>query len=92
MMVSVEFYDEKTKKAYFKIKKTDPKFFKYLDEATNDIKRDPGAGVQIPYSRIPKSFYKKYPRIKGMPIFKYDLPKAWRLVPLSINLFSVLES
>ncbi|MFH0836972.1 MAG: hypothetical protein V1870_02485 [Candidatus Aenigmatarchaeota archaeon] len=80
MNASVEFYDEKTQRAYFELKTADPQLFKFLDRATDDIKENPGVGKQIPYKQIPKSFYKNYPHIKGMPIFKYDLPKAWRII------------
>lgn len=80
MKIAVEFYDNKTRESYFAVKKKDPMLFKYLDKATDDIKKNPGVGKQIPYKNISKSFYKKYPKVRRMPIFKYDLPKAWRIV------------
>ena len=47
MNVKVEFYDEKTQKAYFELRIADPQLFKFLDRATDDIKENPGVGRQI---------------------------------------------
>lgn len=79
-VVKVEFYDKGTEKAYYEVKKNDPDLFRFIDRATDDIKKNPHVGEYIPLGSLPATFFKQYPGIKGMPVFKYELPKAWRIL------------
>ena len=78
--IKVVFADEKLKEAYLKLKdaKTEDKMlFEWLNRAFDDLKKNPFCGIQIPKKLIPKTYIKKY----GIDnLWKYDLPKAWRLL------------
>lgn len=71
----LQFFDEKTKKEFEKIK--DPELKKFLERAFCDIERNPFCGIQIPKKIIPKEYLKKF-NIRNA--WKYNLPGAWRLI------------
>ncbi|WP_287950530.1 type II toxin-antitoxin system YoeB family toxin [Acidiplasma sp.] len=75
--ISVAFADESIKEAYIKTKDEDPRLYKFLERATDDIKKDPFCGIQIPKNQIPRTYKQKY----GIDnLWKYNLPNAWRLI------------
>ena len=75
--IFVGFIDEKTKEEYDKAKLEDPQLFKFLERATDDLKKNPFSGIKIPQDLWPKKYIKKY-RIDNL--WKYNLPNAWRLI------------
>lgn len=75
--VSVGFIDEKTMEEYYKARDEDPQLYKFLERATDDLKKDPTCGIKIPKNLWPKEYIKKY---KIDNLRKYDLPNAWRLI------------
>ena len=77
METFVGFIDEKTKEEYVKAKFEDPQLYKFLERATDDLKKNPNCGIKIPQNLWPKEYIKKY---KIDNLWKYDLPNAWRLV------------
>jgi len=48
-----------------------------LNRAFDDLAENAFFGIQIPKKLIPKTYLKKY---KIDNLWKYDLPKAWRLM------------
>lgn len=78
MEYKVQFVDEKAKKEFEKISKSEDKELKHhLERAFNDLLKNPFCGICIPKKLIPKQYIRKY-RIKN--IWKYNLPGAWRLL------------
>ncbi len=76
----VYFADERLKEAYEKLKdsKVENKMlYKWISRAIDDLKLNAFCGVQIPKKLIPKSYIDKY-NIDNL--WKYDLPKGWRLI------------
>lgn len=49
----------------------------WLEQAFTNIEKNAFCGVQIPKKLIPKEYIAKY---KVTNLWKYDLPKAWRLI------------
>ena len=78
--VNIYFSDKKLKDAYINWKKEDPKFYRFLKRATDEIKKNPNVGEHVSNKQIPKSFYKKFPDAIDSAIFVYKLPKAWRMI------------
>jgi Txe/YoeB family toxin of Txe-Axe toxin-antitoxin module len=73
----VAFVNENMKKAFEKLKEEDPKLYKFIARAIEDLKRDPFVGISVPKKLIPKIYIKKY----GVNnLWKYNLPEAWRLL------------
>lgn len=76
----IQFADEKVKKAFEHLKecKTCEKdLYKFIERALKDIQENAFCGIQIPKRLIPKRYAQKF-KIKNL--WKYDLPKAWRLL------------
>jgi len=76
----VVFIDKKVKEAYEKLKNSkteDQNIYKWLNRAFDDLAENAFCGIQIPKKLIPKEYLKKY-EIDNL--WKYDLPKAWRLM------------
>ena len=48
MKTVVGFIDEATKTEYESAEQEDPKLFKFLERATNDLKKNPTSGIKIP--------------------------------------------
>ena len=80
MKSRVVFADEKLERAFHKLKdsKTEDKIlYKWLNRAFDDLRENALCGTQIPKRLIPKDYIRKY----GIDnLWKYDLPKAWRLI------------
>lgn len=64
----VQFYNEKTRKTFEKLK--EPQLKKFLERAFKDIEKNPFCGIQIPKKIIPKEYLKKF-NIKNA--WKYNL-------------------
>lgn len=74
------FADKQLKDAFDKLqnsKTEDKDIYKWLNRAFDDISENAFCGIQIPKKLIPKEYLKKY-EIDNL--WKYDLPKAWRLL------------
>ena len=48
-----------------------------IEQTRHDLSKDPFCGIQIPKKLIPKTYKDKYDVDN---LWKYDLPKAWRLI------------
>ncbi|RLE47195.1 hypothetical protein DRJ25_02990 [Candidatus Woesearchaeota archaeon] len=76
----VYFADEKLKEAYNKLKNSkveDRMTYKWISRAIDDLETNAFCGIQIPKKIIPKIYIDKY-QIDNL--WKYDLPKGWRLL------------
>src|SRR3989344_2839498 len=76
----VKFLDEKLYRAYLKLKEgkeEEKQLAENMDRAVLALQEDHEAGIHIPRNRWPKYYRSKF----GITnLWKYDLPKAWRLV------------
>lgn len=84
----VSFVDEKIKKAWESLDKTD-ELYKHLERAKKDIENNAFCGRAVIKKLIPK-IYKKYDNL-----WIYDLPSSWRLLytittPNRIEIISVI--
>ena len=80
MKTRVVFANKKVKEAYEKLKDSkteDKQLYKWLNRAFDDLAENAFCGIQISKKLIPKEYLKKY---KIDNLWKYDLPKAWRLM------------
>ena len=80
----IRFVDENLKKAFYKLEtgdKQEKELFKLLEQAVTNIEENAFCGIQIPKKLIPQEYYKK--GIKN--VWKYDLPKGWRLIYSIVN-------
>ena len=76
----IHFVDKKLKKAFEDLKNStaeDKQLYEWISRAFHDIQRNAFCGIQIPKKLIPKYYIKKY---GTKNLWKYDLPKAWRLL------------
>ena len=72
---SLQFANEKVKKAFEELEDSDLK--KFLNRAFDDICENPFCGIQIPKKLIPKDYIEKY---EIHNVWKYNLPNSWRLI------------
>lgn len=80
MNSSVYFGDEKLKACYEGLKESqveDKMLHKWISRAIEDLEENAFCGIQIPKKLIPKIYIDKY---KIDNLWKYDLPKGWRLI------------
>jgi len=73
---TIRFYDPSLKKSFLKLKEGDEsekELFKFLSQAIQNIEENAFCGIRIPKKIIPKEY-------KVNNLWKYDLPKGWRLV------------
>lgn len=80
MKSKVVFGNEKLKEAYDKLKTSkteDQMLHKWITRAIDDLEENSFCGIQIPKKQIPKDYINKF-EIDNL--WKYDLPKAWRLI------------
>lgn len=73
---AVRFKDERLQEAFYKLEKGDKskrELFKIINQAMDNIEEDAFCGIQIPKKLIPKEY-----NVKNL--WKYDLPKGWRLL------------
>ena len=76
----VYFGDEKLKEAYDKLKTSkveDQMLYKWISRAIDDLEENSFCGIQIPKKLIPKVYIERYDIDN---LWKYDLPKGWRLI------------
>ncbi len=76
----VHFGDEKIKDAFDRLlnSKTESKMLhKWISRAIGDLAQNCFCGIQVPKKIIPKKYVQKY-SIDNL--WKYDLPKGWRLI------------
>jgi len=57
--------------------KRDDHIKKSMIRAIHDLRQNAFAGIQVPKRLIPKEYVRKY---KLNNLWKYDLPKGWRLL------------
>jgi hypothetical protein len=82
---TIRFVDKKTKEALYRLEKGDEserELFKIISQAIENIEKNAFCGIQIPKKQIP-IFYKQKYKVKNL--WKYDLPKAWRLMYSIVN-------
>lgn len=80
MKCRVFFADERIKKAYDNLLTSsieDKDLHKGITRAIKDIADNCFCGIQIPKRQMPKEYILKY---GANNLWKYDLPKAWRLL------------
>ncbi|MFP4402181.1 MAG: hypothetical protein ACLFPL_03020 [Candidatus Nanoarchaeia archaeon] len=80
MKSRVVFGEEKLKEAFEKLKTSkteDQMLYKWINRAIDDLAENAFCGLQIPKKQIPDIYFKKY---EVDNLWKYDLPKAWRLI------------
>jgi len=72
----VVFISQELEKSFNSLPNNDP-IKKAIIRAIKDLKRNAFSGIQIPKRLFPKEYVKKY-EINNL--WKYDLPKGWRLL------------
>jgi len=80
MKSEISFVEVRTEKALQDLKNSkteDKKLHKWIFRAFEDLKENAFCGIQLPKRLIPKIYFSKY----GIDnLWKYDLPKGWRLI------------
>ena len=79
-VIHVGFADEKIKQAFLDLQKgkgAEADLYSYLDQAFDQLKKDPGCGIKISRKKWPKEYIKKY-QIDNL--WKIDLPDGWRVI------------
>ncbi len=90
----VHFGDDKLKEAYELLKNSrieDKNMHKWISRAIDDLEEDAFCGVQLTKKLIPQTYIDKY----GIDnLWKYDMPKGWRLLYTvandEINIISIM--
>jgi hypothetical protein len=73
----VVFADQRLKREYASLESEDPKLYRFISHALDDLKENPECGIHIPKRLIPKIYVQRY----GINnLWKYNLPDAWRLI------------
>ena len=72
----VKFIDDELENSYNHLR-DDDFLKKAIKRAVKDLNRNAFSGIQVPKRLIPKEYICKY---KINNLWKYDLPKAWRLM------------
>ncbi len=81
----IRFADESIREAFYKLENGDDserELFKFINQALDIIEGNAFCGIQIPKRLIPKEYISKF-GVKNL--WKYDLPKSWRLIYSIIN-------
>ncbi|HHI04173.1 MAG TPA: hypothetical protein ENL45_01360 [Candidatus Woesearchaeota archaeon] len=81
----MRFADESIREAFYKLENGDDserELFKFINQALDIIEGNAFCGIQIPKRLIPKEYISKF-GVKNL--WKYDLPKSWRLIYSIIN-------
>lgn len=88
----IRYANEKLKETLNKLKDSkteDTKLYEWINRALNDLEENAFCGIQIQKRLIPKIYIEKY-EIDNL--WKYDLPKGWRLIySVANNEVSVLS-
>ena len=89
---TIRFIDEDTKKAFYNLEQgddTERTLFTAINNALDKLEEDAFCGTQIPKKLIPKTYSRNH---KAKNLWKYDLPKGWRLIYSIIDDESVIVS
>ena len=81
----IRFADENIQETLSKLEKGDNserELFKFINQALDNLEENSFCGIQIPKKLIPKPYISKYD-VKNL--WKYDLPKGWRLIYSVVN-------
>lgn len=80
MKSKISYAEERVKISFEKLKDSkteDKKLYKWINRAMDDLENNAFCGIQIPKRLIPKVYIEQY----GIDnLWKYDLPKGWRLI------------
>ena len=85
MKSEIKFVEEKVKKNLEELKDSkseDKLLYKWINRALDDLEENAFCGIRIQKKLIPKVYIKKY-NIDNL--WKYDLPKGWRLIYFVAN-------
>lgn len=77
---TIRFADPKIKEAFYKLEEGDDserELYKFINQALDNIEKNAFCGIRIPKKLIPNEYRQKY---KVQNLWKYDLPKGWRLI------------
>ena len=80
MKSEIKFAEEKVKKNFEELKDSkseDKLLYKWINRAFDDLEENAFCGIRIQKKLIPKVYIEKY-NIDNL--WKYDLPKGWRLI------------
>jgi hypothetical protein len=80
----IRFFDKTTQEAYYRLEKGDnseKELFLIMNQAMDNIEQNAFCGIQMPKRLIPREYVKK--GIKN--VWKYDLPRGWRLMYSIVN-------
>jgi Txe/YoeB family toxin of Txe-Axe toxin-antitoxin module len=81
----IRFADKNIQNALYKLEEGDDsekQLYKFINQALDNIEENAFCGIQIPKKLIPKEYILKY-EVKNL--WKYDLPKGWRLIYSIVN-------
>ena len=81
---TIRFFDDDIKKAFYKLENGDnseKELFRLMNQAIDNIEQNAFCGIQLPKRLIPETYTKK--GIKNL--WKYDLPRGWRLMYSIVN-------
>jgi len=81
----IRFADKNIQDALYKLETGDNserELYKFINQALDNIEENAFCGIQIPKKLIPKEYTSKYD-VKNL--WKYDLPKGWRLIYSIVN-------
>jgi|APSaa5957512576_1039674.scaffolds.fasta_scaffold07654_4 Txe/YoeB family toxin of Txe-Axe toxin-antitoxin module len=80
MRSKIKYAEERVKSSFDKLrdsKTEDKKLYKWINRAMDDLEDNAFCGIQIRKKLIPKVYIERY----GIDnLWKYDLPKSWRLI------------
>lgn len=80
MKSKIKYAEERVKSSFEELKNSkteDKKLYDWINRAMDDLENDAFCGIQIKKKLIPKIYIEKY----GIDnLWKYDLPKGWRLI------------
>src|SRR3989338_2105754 len=80
MKSEIKFAEEKVKTSFESLKESKTegkKLYEWIKRALDDLEENAFCGIQVPKRLIPKIYIDKY----GIDnLWKYDLPKGWRLL------------
>ena len=80
--ITVVFATERLEKQFENLDKKEVELKKHLFRAIEDLKGNPFSGKKLARHLWPKEYIQKY----GIDnLWKYDLPKSWRLIYTIIN-------
>ena len=78
--IYVAFISDKLKNDFNSLKAgkfEDAQLYKFIDNAIDELKKNPIIGIKIPKNLWPKDYIQKY----GITnLWKYNLPDSWRLI------------